>query len=125
MAQPKPNKRRSERIQVQLPVVWVRRGRRDELQTADISHEGMFLKSDEQLDPGQLMHLEVNLPNEKPLLIFATTRFCGRSMAGPGIGVQIYVISDHDRRRWLSFYRAMLRERSRLGEQSSLAAAGA
>ena len=124
MAQPRTNKRRSERINAALPVVWVRRDRRDEIRTTDISYEGMFLLSDELLEPNQLMQLEVQLPDGKPLLVFAATRFCGRSMAGSGMGVQIYVISDSDRRRWLTFYRSLLKNRqSTTG--SAMFAAGA
>lgn len=125
MANGRANKRRSERIRAELPVIWVRRDRRDELRTADISLEGMFLRTDELIDPGFLVHLEVTLPGENPLIVFAVTRFCGRTMAGAGMGVQFYVLSDHDRRRWQAHYRTLLRERPSAIAAATLAAVGA
>ncbi len=105
----KTNKRRSQRVAASLPVTWVRRGRRFQCATADIGADGMFLRTDEEIDPGYLMQLEVQLPGEAlPVLMFVSARFVGRTERGKGIGAQIYVVSEQDRKRWNRFYRAQV-----------------
>ncbi|MSP59169.1 MAG: PilZ domain-containing protein [Myxococcales bacterium] len=102
------NKRRSQRVQAVLPITWIRRGLRQDITTADVSNDGMFLLTDDTVTPGSLMQLEALVPGERPLLMFVSARFVGRTESGTGIGVQIYVVSDQDRRRWQRYYRGLL-----------------
>jgi hypothetical protein len=102
------NKRRSQRVAASLPVTWVRRGVRTGCFTSDIGADGMFLRTDEETEVSNLMQLEVHLPGESPLLMFVSARFVGKTDRGKGIGVQIYVVSDQDRKRWHRFYRSQV-----------------
>lgn len=102
------NKRRSERVPSSLPVTWVMRDRSVEVVAADVSAEGMFLRTSEQTTPGMLMRIEVQLPETPPIVLFAMARYIGRTSSGEGIGAEIYVASDADRRRWLKYYRGLL-----------------
>lgn len=102
------NKRRSQRVAASLPVTWVRRGKRIGAFTGDVGADGLFIRTDEEIDPGFLMQLEVAPPGEAPIVMFVSARFVGRTDLGKGIGVQIYVISDQDRKRWGRYYRAQL-----------------
>jgi hypothetical protein len=42
--------------------------------------------------------------------MFVFARFVGATAAGQGIGTEVYVISDRDRRRWAKYYRTCLDE---------------
>lgn len=101
-------KRRSQRVAATLPVTWVRSGKRIGAFTGDIGGDGLFLRTDEVIDPGYLMHLEVSLPGEAPLVMFVCARFVGRTDQGTGIGVQLFVISESDKKRWNRYYRSQL-----------------
>jgi hypothetical protein len=101
------NKRRSQRVKASLQVAWVRRSKRLELLSGDVSADGLFLLTDESPPLGSLMQLEVTFP-DGPLLVFVCARFVGPTASGPGIGCQIYVISEADRKRWMRNYRSLL-----------------
>ncbi len=100
--------RASQRVAAMLPVTWIRAGRRAGCFTGDISAEGMFLRTEAEVEPGSLMHVEVRVPGGELLTMFVRVRFVGRTESGRGIGVQIYVISEDDQRAWTRCYRRKL-----------------
>ena len=99
--------RRSERIHVDIPVVWTRAGRAVPCMARDLNMHGLFLCTDEIVEPGSLMHLRVALP-DRTIDLFATARFVGRTLAGNGIGVEIFIIDDASRAFWMSYYQSLL-----------------
>ena len=112
------NKRRSERVPCNLPVAWIRQGKPQNVVAADASAHGMFLRTEESTLPGSLMQLEVAVPDGMPpLLMFVFARFIGNTSAGRGVGTEIYVISDRDRRRWSRYYRICLDEWKKNGSE--------
>ncbi len=102
--------RRSERIPAHLPLKWRRGPAEVACTTGDISAEGLFIRTEETIFPGSLMQVEVELP-DGPLRMFVTAVFVGQTTSGRGIGVQIFVIGNDERRRWRRNYQNMLRER--------------
>jgi hypothetical protein len=105
------SKRRSERIAVTLPVRWIRRPNDVETIAIDMNIHGMFLRTDEpSVLPGQLMQVEVKLP-EGSLELFVIARFVGLTERGLGIGVEIFVMDDVARGKWANYYRALAVQR--------------
>jgi hypothetical protein len=72
----------------------------------DINLHGLFLCTDEIVEPGSLMRLSVTLP-ERTIELFVTARFVGRSLSGQGIGVEIFAIDGESQAHWTSFYRGL------------------
>lgn len=99
--------RRSERIVVDIPVVWTRAGRALSCVARDLNMHGLFVCTDELVEPGSLMHLRVALP-ERTIDLFATARFVGRTLAGNGIGAEIFIIDDASRAFWIAYYQSKL-----------------
>jgi hypothetical protein len=101
--------RRTERIPVDIPVVWTRAGRAISLKAVDINAHGMFLRTEQVVEPESLMHLRVHV-RERPLEMFVTARFVGKTASGQGIGVEIFLIDDVSQVQWVSFYERTLAE---------------
>ncbi len=101
------SRRRSERVNASLKVMWVRRSGSVELTALDISRDGMFLRTDETTMPDSLMQLEIALPNCIVRLL-AVARFLGTTARGRGIGAEIFAMDDRERRAWLVYYRSVL-----------------
>lgn len=104
--------RRTERFPVELSVTWTRAGRAIDCRAVDVSAHGMFLRTDEVIERGSLLHLEIKLA-DRVLEMFVTARFVGRTVRGQGVGVEIFLIDDVSNCRWISFYEGMCREQSR------------
>lgn len=98
--------RRTERIPVELAVTWNRAGRVVSCVALDVNAHGMFVRTDEVVEPESLMHLRVKLP-DRELEMFVTARFVGRTARGQGIGVEIFLIDDVAQCHWLSYYEAL------------------
>jgi hypothetical protein len=101
--------RRSERVAVEIPVVWNRAGRAIHCSASDLNAHGMFLRTDEIIEPGSLMHVKVGLP-ERDIELFVTARFVGRTTSGQGIGVEIFLIDDVSHSAWITFYEGVMSE---------------
>jgi PilZ domain len=99
--------RRTERVNVELSVVWHRAGRRLDCRVLDINAHGMFISTDQIIEHESLMHVCIKLP-EHELPMFVTARYVGRTVKGHGIGVEIFLIDDVSRSRWLAFYEQQL-----------------
>jgi hypothetical protein len=116
--------RRSERIPVEIPVVWSRGGRAVSCLARDLNLHGLFLCTDEIVEPGSLMHLRVALP-ERTIEMFTTARFVGRTLSGQGVGVEIFIIDDDSRAAWIQYYQRLCAEHEAQPEAQPRRAAGA
>jgi hypothetical protein len=114
--------RRSERIPTNLKVTWLR-GRPIDVVALDINLHGMFLRTDESVEPGSLMQLNVHLP-DRSIPLFVTARFCGKTTSGVGIGVEIFLLDEVNQAHWTLYYHSMLQgspetpSRGSLGDDS-------
>lgn len=86
-----------------MAVTWTRAGRAIACMAVDINEHGMFLRTEEVVEHGALMHLSVALP-ERVLEMFVTARYVGRTASGQGIGAEIFLIDDVSRHLWVAFY---------------------
>ena len=101
-----PEKRKSQRVPVELSVLGELEDRRLEMCTDNISLEGMFLFCREFVRPHATFVTRVSLTEEEaPLQLYVTACFTERTWTGYGIGVHISGISAADRILWESFYR--------------------
>ena len=112
--------RRTERVAVELSVMWQRGGQTTPCTALDINAHGMFLSTDHLVEHGALMRIDVQLP-ERTVSMFVTARYVGRTMRGQGIGVEIFLIDDVSRSHWMSFYEAAV---ERQQQTSAVALAG-
>jgi PilZ domain-containing protein len=99
--------RRSRRIATYIDVKWCRKGGDVEAKGTDINADGMFMETSEDVEPGTLMELRIQLP-DRQLAVFATAIFVGRTAAGRGIGLEFYMMSSHTRLAWLTHYHLLL-----------------
>ena len=113
--------RRTERFKVELPVVWNRAGRTIDCVAADVNQHGMFLRTDEVVEEGSLMHVHVQL-NERALEMFVTARFVGRTMNGHGIGCEIFLIDDVSQTHWNAFYDSLCAQANAARKAAALSA---
>ena len=106
-------KRKSQRVPVELNVVSECEARRIEMCTDNISLDGMFLFAREFIRPQAVFSARVWLPScEVPLQLYLTCCFIERTLTGYGIGVHISGISAADSILWESFYRSCARDRA-------------
>lgn len=84
-------------------MAWSRGGRELECAAVDINAHGMFLRTDQIVEPESLMHLRVRLP-DRVVEMFVTARFVGSTVSGRGIGVEIFLIDDVSQCHWMTFY---------------------
>ena len=101
------SRRRSTRIPSCLSVQWIRRGVAHPAVAADINADGLFIQTDLDAQPGELLQLVIDL-SDGPLLAFVTARFVGASLSGRGIGAELFLLGKTERRRWNRHYRAQL-----------------
>jgi hypothetical protein len=99
--------RRSKRVASYIDVKWHRKGGDVDAKGTDINADGMFLQTSEDVEPGTLMELRIQLP-DRELAVFATAVFVGRTSAGRGIGLEFYMMSSHTRLAWLTHYHMLL-----------------
>ena len=99
--------RRSKRVATYIDVRWCRKSGDVSGKGTDINADGMFLQTDEDVAPGTLMELRLQLP-DRELAVFATAVFVGRTAAGRGIGLEFYMMSSHTRLSWLTYYHILL-----------------
>lgn len=102
--------RRSKRLDATLSVRWVRRGEYLDVEATDIGMHGMFIRTDESTTPGSLLQLVIKLP-QRSVHMFVTARFVGTTTSGQGIGVEIFLMEELERRAWREYYRAELQRR--------------
>jgi hypothetical protein len=113
--------RRTERFKVELPIVWNRAGRAIACVAADVNQHGMFICTDELVEEGSLMHVQVRL-SDRTLEMFVTARFVGRTMNGHGIGCEIFLIDDVSQSHWLAFYEGLCGQAAAARKATALSA---
>src|SRR5690242_1611408 len=99
--------RRSERMVTSLPVRWLLRSGSVDCVASDVNADGLFLRTDVSAMPGALMQLELRLPTG-PITVFGVARFVGNTLAGAGIGIELFMMGPPERRSWLGFYRSLI-----------------
>jgi DNA-binding NarL/FixJ family response regulator len=105
------DKRRSQRVPVQLRLQAQVDGCRVALQSENISIDGMFLSSKEFIRPCAGFFARIWLPaKDEPLQVYLTSCFTEQTWSGYGIGVHISGISSADRAHWEAFYRRCIAE---------------
>jgi hypothetical protein len=92
---------------VSLPIVWVRAGRLIKAVGRDVNMHGLFICTQESVEPGSLMLIGVTLP-ERTVDLFVKARFVGRTQAGQGIGVEIFAADQRIHAVWASYYRSLV-----------------
>ena len=113
--------RRTERLPVELHVTWNRAGRDLPCSAVDINAHGLFVRTDEIVEPESLMHLRVQLP-DRVLEMFVTARFVGKTVSGHGIGVEIFLIDDVSQCHWVAFYERLCAEHAHNRKSAAMGA---
>jgi hypothetical protein len=113
--------RRTERLPVELPVTWTRAGREIACSAVDLNAHGLFVRTEEIVEPESLMHLRIKLP-QRTVEMFVTARFGGKTMGVHGIGVEIFLIDDLSNCHWLAYYEALCSEQSRSRKLTAMGA---
>lgn len=100
-------KRRDRRYTFRMPVVLVRGAREDTLLTGDVSHRGLFLRTDDPPPLRQLLQVKLKLPpDDDALSVHAMAVFLvpvGTAGRDPGVGLQFYAFASEPRLRWERF----------------------
>jgi hypothetical protein len=114
--------RRTERLAVNLSITWHRGNRSVPCRASDVNAHGLFIATDEDVEPGSLMYVTVSLP-DRSLDLYVTARFVGRTQSGQGVGVEIFLIDDVSQAHWIAYYEGLVAQRARLREEPLAAAA--
>jgi len=97
-----PEQRRSPRVLAEVPLRWVRDTGVVHSSSADVSDTGLFFRSDEPVDVGELLQLEIDLP-DGPMRLLVTVRHVSSDAARPGFGVALFADNTASAVRWRSF----------------------
>lgn len=111
--------RRTERFPVEMAVTWTRAGRAIHCTAVDVNEHGMFLRTDEIIEHGALMHIVVALPT-RALEMFVSARYVGRTASGQGIGCEIFLIDDVSRHHWVEFYESLAAQYARARSSTAM-----
>ena len=90
-----------------LPVRWIRKGDDIDCEAWDISVDGMFLRTNEDVQVGELLQLAITLHNRCRLRMFVAAAFIGETTSGRGIGVEIHIMDDMERLVWEDYHRSL------------------
>jgi hypothetical protein len=102
-----------------MSVTWTRAGRAIACEAVDVNEHGMFLRTDEIVEHGALMHVAVALP-DRMLEMFVSARYVGRTASGQGIGCEIFLIDDVSRHHWVAFYEELAASYARARRSSAM-----
>lgn len=103
-----PSKRRSRRVPAQLHMNWLKDGQPVAVVCSEINEHGLLIHFPHDRPAlGDLLQLVIELP-DGPLRAHATARAVNGSAQAAGIGAEIVVLSEHERRRWAKHYRQQL-----------------
>lgn len=99
------DRRRSPRQPCELWANWIRRSGNIEATVADLSERGLFLRTSELPQPGELVRLEV-FPSggTAPIEIVAVVRFTRRLGRHAGFGVELHAVDNTTQIRWKDLY---------------------
>jgi hypothetical protein len=103
--------RRSLRVECVMPVTWVRRRHQNQVgQVTRCNLHGMFIESPHHVDLNYVVDLTIAMP-WGPMSCIVVPRFCGDSLEGRGLGVELHVMDAGDRELWNHHYRRILERR--------------
>jgi len=111
------SRRRTERIATNLTIRWHRAGGGVDAVAADINEQGMFVKTELDVQPDEMLHLSVTLP-DGPLSMIVVARYVGQTRSGRGVGAEIFLMGDAERQRWTKHYWTLIRSRESHAEIS-------
>lgn len=101
-------RRRSRRFGCELWANWLRRSGNVESAIADVSDGGLFVRSTDLPRIGELIRLEVYVPDDPiPLPLCVVVRSARRRGPRSGFGVELHTVDDETRRRWTAFYSSL------------------
>ena len=72
----------------------------------DASLEGLFVRTRELPEIGQVVWLMVELP-DGPMEVFGVVRFVGETIAGRGAGIELLPLGTRNRERWINAYQGL------------------
>jgi hypothetical protein len=99
------NRRRTRRVDCELPIIWKRGPKRLRAYVRDLNADGMFIEIDATIERNQLMDLEIDLPTG-PVSVLAVSQRNGEEAGG--IGASIFLMDPDEQARWRSHYRTLL-----------------
>ena len=103
----RPELRRDKRYRFQMPAILVRGTREVSLLTGDVSYRGLFLRTDDPPPLRELLQVRLKLPPANDgLVAHAMAVFvvpAGTAGSTPGVGLQLYAVSQEVRLRWDRF----------------------
>lgn len=100
------NKRRDARFNFVTPALLIRGKRRTQLNTADVSFSGLFLRTDNPPPLRELVSIKLVLPSDEQevaLMGMAVHRVAPGGPRDAGIGILLYGLDPAVRRRWETF----------------------
>ncbi len=82
-------------------------------QLLDASLHGFLLATEERIDVGYVMDIDLVLP-EGSVSFLVTARYVGPTRYGPGVGVSILVATPVELQRWVAHYHALVARARRI-----------
>jgi PilZ domain len=104
-------RRRSTRIAARFLVEWDAGEFFAPAEAADVSPQGLFIETARLGQVAQLVRVRLHIPDGEPALeCYAWIRW-QRGDEMPGMGLQLFAMSDAERNRWGAFYMDCYRRR--------------
>jgi len=113
-------KRRSPRYNVKINCTWSTSSATTHLIGTGANAHGLFLCTERDVPLGELMKVDIVLP-DGPQRFIVAARFIGTSSEGRGVGVEIFVANEPARRAWARFLQS-LSQKTRRAPDLSVAA---
>ncbi len=104
----KTSKRRSERILTNLGARMMDDEDAIDVTVTDINAHGMFVRTDCTDVIGGIRRFEVALPDGSELELLGVVRFCGNTVAGAGMGIELGALPRLTQARWRALYAGLL-----------------
>jgi hypothetical protein len=104
----KTSKRRSERILTNLGARMMDEEDAVDVTITDINAHGMFVRTQCTDVIGGIRRFEIALPDGTQLELIGVVRFCGATVAGAGMGIELGGMPHITQARWNALYEALL-----------------
>ena len=114
------SQRRSPRYNVKLNVTWSTSNATLQLIGTGANAHGFFLRTEREVNVGELMKVDLLLP-DGPQRFIVAARFVGTSSEGRGVGCEIFVAEEAARRSWARFLQSLSRQTHRAPHLSAAA----
>jgi len=100
-------RRRTPRVKVDIPARWEGVLTQQQAQITSLSVTGCFLLSGGKVEPKELVRLEIVLPNQEPMYLWAEVVDAAYEI---GFAVRFTATDDEDQKRLSQFVEAELRK---------------